>query len=326
VSDFVDVGVLTLSVPPDAGPQTTELVIWGEGVGEEGRVLRRRALGPGLITSVQVGTGRSAAPTVRDQQEPFTAPWLGLDLPVMVTGKLPVRVVLEAPPTVQVVQGAEKIFRWRLDSEGSPAPLPELLFLEMPGMTEVRAEFFNEQGRSAGQFVGKPTFRAGEIRLRTTAGTFPGRFNLLVNADVKMGGETHKLYSPAIVVEVIHGYEIEMLAEAVSLAPGGRGVLRGRLSRAEGFEEPVDIRIENLPPGLSCAGVHVDRQEDRLEISCEALDSSLPGDYDVEIISSSVLPGYEKEKVPYSIPAVQARLMVRAEGQAASRDRKGEYR
>ena len=316
-SDYVDVGVLTLSAGPDAKPRITELVIWGESVSEEGRVIRRRALGPGLITNVLVGTGRSAAPTVRDVQKPFTAPWLGLDLPVMVTNSLPVRLVLETPPTVRLVQGAEKMLKWRLDSESQTVSLPELVFLEAPGVIEIQVRFLDKQGRLQSALV-KPALEGGDIRLRTTVGTPLGRFNVLVNADIQVGGETLRLYSPAIAVEVIQGYEIEVLSEPVSLDPGGRAELVGKLSRAEGFSEPVDIRVENLPPGLTCAPVHLGSGEDQFAIPCEALDSSQSGDYTVELISSSVLPDHEKENVPYSIPAVQARLMVKAHREAES--------
>ena len=316
-SDFVDVGVLTLSARPDAKARITDLVVWGESVSEEGQVIRRKALGPGLITNVLVGTGRSAPPTVRDVQKPFTAPWLGLDLPVMVTSKLGVRVVLEPPAGIQLVQGAERTLKWRLESDGSDGPLPELVFLEAPGITEVRVEFLDEQGKPKANLV-NPTLQGGDVRLRTTVGTPLGRFNVLVNVDIKVGGETQRLSSPAIAVEVVQGYEIEVLSESVSLDPGGRAELVGKLSRSEGFAERVDIRVENLPPGLTCAPVHVDSGEDQFGIPCEALDSSQPGEYTVELISSSVLPGYEKENVPYTVPAVRARLIVKAHREAAS--------
>ena len=307
----VDAGALTISAEPDAKPRMRKLVVWGESVSEEGPVIRRRALGPGLITNVLVGTGRSAAPTVRDVQKPFIAPWLGLDLPVMVTNELPVRVVLEAPPQIRLVQGAEKTLKWRLESEGPAVPSPQLILIEAAGAREIQVRFLDEQGRLQAGALVKPTFKGGDIRLRTTVGTPLGRFNVLVNADIQVGGETLRLYSPAIAVEVIQGYEIEVLSEPVSLDPGGRAELVGKLSRAEGFSEPVDIRVENLPPGVSCAPVHVDRGEDEFGIPCEALDSSPPGDYDVELISSSVFPDHEKENVPYSIPPVQARLQVK---------------
>ena len=100
-------------------------------------------------------------------------------------------------------------------------------------------------------------------------------------------------------MEIIRGYEIEVLSDPVSLGPGGQAELVGKVSRSDGFNEWVDIHVENLPPGVTCAPVHVDRGEDQFGIPCEALDSSPPGDYDVELISSSVLPYHEKENVPY---------------------------
>ena len=314
----VDAGALTISAESDAKPRIKKLVVWGESVSEEGQVIRRRALAPGLITNVLVGTGRSAAPTVRDVQKPFTAPWLGLDLPVMITDKLPVRVVLEAPPRIRLVQGAEKMLKWRLESEGPAGPSPELILIEAPGAKETQVVFLDEQGRLRQGSLVKPSFKGGNIRLRTTVGTPLGRFNVLVHADLDVGGETLRLHSPAIAVEIIRGYEIEVLADSVNLGPGGKAELVGRVSRSEGFSEPVDIRVENLPPGLTCAPVHVGSGEDQFAIPCEALASSQPGDYAVELISSSVLPDHEKENVPYSIPAVQARLMVKAHREAES--------
>ena len=316
-SDFDPAGVLTLSARPDAESRIINLEVWGESVSEEGQVIRRKALGSGLITKVLVGTGRSAAPTVRDVQQPFTAPWLGLDLPVMVTNKIPVRLVLEAPLRIQLVQGAEKTLKWRLESEGPAVPLPELVFLEAPGIDELRVEFLDEKGETKGALV-NTALEGGDVRLCTTVGTPLARFDVLVGANIQVGGETQRLYSRAIAIEVIQGYEIEVLSESVSLDPGARAELVGKLSRAEGFGEPVDIRVENLPPGLACDPVHVGSSEDQFAIPCEALDSSRPGDYAVELISSSVLPDHEKENVPYSIPAVQARLIVKAHRETES--------
>ena len=308
----VDFGALTISAGPDAEPRIRKLVVWGETVSEEGPVIRRKALAPCLITNVAAGTGRSAAPTIRDVQQPFTAPWLGLNLPVMVTNPLPFRVVLEAPPRNRLVQGAEETLRWRLEPEGPAVPSPELVLIEVPGAKEVQVRFLDEQSRPL-KFgaLEKPGFKGGDMRLKTTEGTPLGRFSVLVHADIKVGGETLRLYSEAISLEVIQGYQIEVLADSVSLGPGGKTRLVGQVSRSEGFNEPIDIHVENLPPGVSCAAVLVDTGEDQFGIPCEALDSSQPGDFDVELISSSVFPDHEKENVPYSIPAVQARLTVK---------------
>ncbi len=312
-----DVGVLTISAGSDAVPGIRKLVVWGESVSEQGPVIRRRALAPGLITNVLVGTGRSAAATVRDVQKPFTAPWLETDLPLMITKKLPARVVLESAPRIRLIQGGAKTLKWRLESEGPAVTYPELISLEAGGRG-IQLRLLDEQGRllPPGE-VEKPGFREGDLRVRTTEGTGLGRFNLLMHAEIKVGDEILRLFSQAIRVEVIQGYEIEVFA-GVSLRPGGEARLEGRVSRSEGFSEGVDIHVENLPPGVNCAQVHVDAGEDRFDILCEALDSSFPGEYEVELISSSVLPYHEKESVPYNIPPVQARLTVedhrRAEG------------
>ena len=307
-----DEGALTITAGPGAKPEIRELVVWGESVSGEGPVIRRSALAPGMITNVLVGTGRSAAPTVRDVQKPFTAPWLGLNLPVMVTNELPVRVVLEGPERIRLVQGAEQMLKWRLEPEGPAVPSPELILVEAPGAREIDVKFLDEQGRRLKSSpIENPGFKEGRVRLQTTTGTSLGQFNVLVNVDIKVAGEIRRLYSPAIAGEVIQGYEIEVVADPVRLGPGGEAELVGRVSRSEGFNEWVDIHVENLPPGVSCAPVHVDSGEDQFAIPCEALDSSPPGDYDIELISSSVFPDHEKENVPYSIPAVQARLTVR---------------
>ncbi len=313
-----DVGVLTISAGSDAAPGIKKLVVWGESVSEQGPVIRRRALAPGLITNVLVGTGRSAAATVRDVQKPFTAPWLETDLPLMITKRLPARVVLESAPRIRLIQGGAKTLKWRLESEGPAVTYPELISPEQAGGRGIQLRLLGEQGRllpSSG--IEKPGFREGDLRVQTTEGTGLGRFNLLMHAEIKVGDEILRLFSQAIRVEVIQGYEIEVFA-GVSLRPGGKARLEGRVSRSEGFSEGVDIHVENLPPGVNCAQVHVDAGEDRFDILCEALDSSFPGDYEVELISSSVLPYHEKESVPYNIPPVQARLTVedhrRAEG------------
>ncbi len=311
----IDVGALTITAGPGAKPRIRELVVWGESVSGEGPVIRRSALAPGMITNVLAGTGRSAAPTVRDVQKPFTAEWLGLDLPVMITNGLPVRVVLEAREPIQLVQGAEQMLEWHLESDAPAVLSPERVSIETPGAREVSVQFLDEQGRPKREgILEEPGFKGGGMRLRTTTGTPLGRFCVLLQADVNVGGETLRLYSRAIPGEVIRGYEIEIPDDSLSLGPGGKARLLGKVSRSRGFNEWVNIHVENLPPGVSCAQVHVDGREDQFSIPCEALDSSQPGEYDVELISSSILPDHEKENVPYSIPAVRARLTVREHG------------
>ena len=109
----------------------------------DGSVIERWAAGPGLLTEVAVGTG-IPDPSLRMSEQPFSAPWLGLKLPLMVTKEVPIRFALESPPQVRLVQGMSYELKWRLLASDPQIPLPSKVVAKSMG--EFSAEIYESDG------------------------------------------------------------------------------------------------------------------------------------------------------------------------------------
>ncbi len=264
----------------------------------DGSVIERWAAGPGLLTEVAVGTG-IPDPSLRMSEQPFSAPWLGLKLPLMVTKEVPIRFALESPPQVRLVQGMSYELKWRLLASDPQIPLPSKVVAKSMGGIEVRTKV--TEGEEEG---------TGTVTLVTTIGTRPSKFNVGVTAEVELGGRKHQLRSRSVTLEVVQGYRLLVGSEGFSIRPGSRAELTGRLERDPLFDQPVTIKPENFPRGVTCASVEVPPGVSDFRILCSAETWTSPGKHMIELTSSSVLAGREKEKVPYSIPAVTAPLII----------------
>ncbi|MFQ5928702.1 MAG: hypothetical protein ACE5MK_03320 [Acidobacteriota bacterium] len=293
-------GVLTITAKKGAKSRLSELSVWGKAVLEDGTVIRRRARGPGLITQILGGTGVSD-PNRRDRQKPFVAPWLGLELPMMVAKKIPAKLLVDSPSQVRLVQGMEYDFRWRFRSDNPNVRPPKQVGITTPGARELRIKRDN---------IDRQYEKSGVLTLATTVGTPPIKFNVVLNGEVYIQGSKQKIYTPAITVEVVQGYKIVVPSAGVTVQPGGKAELVTKVQRDPAFHQPVEIRVENLPLGVSCLPTEVASTQEEFRVVCQVEPSAVPGEYNIELTSSSVLAGRDKEKVPYRIAPVEARLVV----------------
>ena len=303
-------GMLTVTARKGAAPRLGELSIWGEAVLEDGTRLRRRARGPGLITQVRSsrGTGQPD-PNNRDEQVPFTAHWLGMELPAMVS-KFPLASLkVEGPRSIRLVQGMQTQVPWKFESAVPGLRPPQKVATSAFGSREVNLR--------VGE-VGAEYLTEGWVRIGTTVGTPALKFNLVLSGALEVDGAPVTVYSSAMTVEVVPGYQLSLAGEGIGLTPGGGGELLGRVEREPAFKQPVSIRPENFPLGVSCPPVEVPADEDEFRVVCKAEDSAAPGEYEFEITSSSTLAGREKEKVPYRIAPLRSRIVVSAGEDTAS--------
>lgn len=297
-------GLLTVTARKGAAPRLRELSVWGEAVLEDGTRLRRRARGPGLITQVQSsrGTGRPD-PNNRDDQSPFVAHWLGMELPAMVSNSPLAALKVEGPETIRLVQGMQTQLPWKFESAVPGLRPPERVVASSPGSREVNTR--------VGE-VGAKYISEGWLRIGTTVGTPVLKFNLVLSGLLDVDGTPATVYSRVMTVDVVPGYRLSLAGEGIGLTPGGGGELLGRVEREPAFKQPVSIRPENFPLGVSCPPLEVPADEDLFRVECRAEDSAAPGEYEFEITSSSMLAGREKEKVPYSIAPVRSKIVVSA--------------
>ncbi len=290
--------MLSFTARPGAKPGLRQVGVRGRVLLPDGSAIERWAVGPGLITEVAVGTG-IPDPSLRLSEQPFSAPWLGLKLPLMVTKEVPIRFALESPPQVRLVQGMSYELKWRLLASDPQISLPSKVVAKSMGGIEVKTKV--SEGEEEG---------TGTVTLVTTIGTRPSKFNLGVEVEVELGGRKHPIRSRSVTLEVVQGYRLVVGPEGFRIRPGSRVELAGRLERDPLFDQPVTIKPENFPRGVSCSSVEVPPGESDFRILCSAETWTAPGKHMIELTSSSVLAGREKEKVPYSIPALKAPLII----------------
>ena len=118
-------GMLTITAKPGAQPmKLAELAIWGEG--KTGRWRHRPAEGavPGHDHGSR-GRHRHSDAEGSENQSPFIAPWLGLDLPVVVGKEESGKIEPEAPRVLRLVQGTGYSMKWNFKGRNPEARPPE---------------------------------------------------------------------------------------------------------------------------------------------------------------------------------------------------------
>ena len=299
-------GLLTITAKPDAKPKKlSEFSIWGEGKAEDGTVVRRRAQCLGMITDVAGGTGIADAEG-RENQNPFVAPWLGFDLPAVVTTEQPAELKVSAPRVLRLVQGSGYALAWEFQPRVPETKPPETVGADMaaPPAAEIQVRRA-KAGQKEEKYLAK-----GEFNIFTTTRTPPEKFDLLLSGQSSMEeSEETGLVAPAVTIEIVQGYDVAPPKEAVTLPQGGKAELVGAFHREPEFAQPVTIAAEYLPAHVSCPPVEV-RASTEYRLSCEADASAKPGSYEFQLTPSSVVAGLDKRDVPYRIAPVTAKLII----------------
>ena len=278
----------TLTPKPGARPRALDLAVWGQGVTESGEIIRRRAGGPGLVTAIEGAN-----------QEPFVAPWLNMALPAMVVKEQPAAVEVLTPRYVRLILGMEHDLKWKFVTrqKGIPPP-PEI------------EQSFNPSSFGLNQTVTEKGLDHGMFTVLTTERTRPTKFDVVLSGEISVDGRKEIVTAPAVTFEVVHGFQIDVPTE-VAIWAGASTQLVGRVQREPEFFSPVTIRIDNLPLHVSCPTVEVPGDVEQFKLMCEADSTAEPGEYEIEIASSSELATRRAKRVPLRMPPVKARLIVR---------------
>lgn len=283
-------GILTITAKPGAKMRKLNLSIWGEAVADDGTVIRRRARGPGMITSIS-GPGQNA----------FTAPWLDLELPAAVRPRLPAVLEVLTPRYVRLGPGMTHEVKWSFQSrEGGVEPPMEVSFAGNTGGQILATRTSEKEARKD----------RGTIVARTTERTTVTKLDLALSAQVKINGRVETIYSPAIRFDIVQGYSIEPAAEVTSIQPGGAAELAGVLRREPEFTSAVHLEPQNLPLGVECEPLDLNPEENEFRLPCQAETSAAPGEYEIELISRSTLAGPRETSVPYTIGPLKMRMAV----------------
>ncbi|HZT31456.1 MAG TPA: PPC domain-containing protein [Bryobacteraceae bacterium] len=287
--------VLTITADPDVKPQRLDLAVVAEAQTPDGP-MRREARGPGIVTVVR-----------GDRQKPFTAPWLGIGLPLATTSPLPVKLAA-GPPVAHFAQGFELNLEYQI-SRGVAARTSEV---------RVRQEIAGAVGnlRILKGLENKGGDR-GSFLVNTNFATPFTTFDMVLTADAVIDGKPLTVTAPAVEVEVAPGYEIALGSPTLQVTPGGRAQVRGRLRREPTFEGGVvRVRAEDLPDGVTCPAVEVAADQKEFVLSCAAGAAVRPGAYPIRIASVAPDTG-RKAKQDYKIPDLNARLVVAGTTQAS---------
>jgi hypothetical protein len=299
-------GTLTITAKPDAKPKKlAEFAIWGEGKAEDGTVVRRRAQCLGMITDVAGGTGIADAEG-RENQNPFVAPWLGFDLPAVVTVEQPADLKLSAPRALRLVQGTGYELTWEFQPRVPETKPPETVGADMaaPPAAEIQVRRA-KAGQKEEKYLAK-----GSFNIFTTTRTPPEKFDLLISGQSGMEeSEEAGLVAPAVTIEIVQGYDVAPPKEPVTLQQGGKAELVGAFRREPEFAAPVTVAAEYLPAHVTCQPVEV-RTASEYRMTCEADASAKPGSYEVQLTPASVVTGLDKREMPYKVAPVTAKLII----------------
>jgi hypothetical protein len=293
------VGYLTLTAKADAKPHALELTIWGEG-GSPEHPIRRRAEGPGLMFTVK---GEEMYNLTGDliPTRPTSYPWLGIELPVAI-GARPVAAVEVAERSVRAVQGMEYPIAYKVVKASPGIVTKSVGGLQLPTIKDLGIENKRElKGVEEGKLV-----------LGSTLETPLVKFDLVPSASLEVNGKEETVVAPAVTVELVRAYVLELKSRRVELKSGGKVELAGTIRREPIFTGAVKINVGDPPDKVSCSPVEVPNGKSEFSLTCEAKSGAQAGDFEVHLLSSATIPG-RVDKREYTFPPVAARMIIAGE-------------
>jgi hypothetical protein len=281
------VSTLTITADANAKLQPTELTVVAEAITPEG-VMRRTALGPGIVTAVQ-GL----------KQKPFTAPWLNMRLPMAITAALPVTVDVPTPQ-VRMAQGFEYTLDYRVRRKEN-ARLTGKVSQQLAGAVGNLRILKGLEAKNPD---------AGSVLVATNFATPVTTFDMIVSAPVEIDGKTVTVFAPALEIEVTPGYQISLSSPTMAIGPGGEMEISGEVHREPTFEGgEIHIHAEDLPDQVKCPAVVVPADKKSFALRCEAAPEAKPGVFAVRIASNAPNTG-RKAKEDYKVADLTAKLVV----------------
>ncbi len=287
--------VLTITAPEDASGDPIELSVVGTAETPGGQIVRT-AGGPGMVVAVR-GT----------RQRAFAAPWLDLGLPMAVFGRQPVS--LEVPvELVRVAQGFEYQLNYRVRRASGARTVGRVRNQVSGGVGNLRI------------LQGPPAKNpdAGSILVNTNFATPVSSFDMIVETTAEgPDGRPFTVTAPAVTIEIVQGFQVLLEARSIEISPGGRLEVRGSIHREPTFEGGlVQLRLEDLPDLVKCAGVDVAAGQPDFAIHCEAAPGAPAGVHQIRLSAAAPDTG-RAVKDTYKIPDLDLRLAVAGNRNAA---------
>jgi hypothetical protein len=178
--------IVTLDPGVKLGPM--DLIVEGEGKLADGSTVIRRAEAPGMIVNV---VGASEQGSV-DRQRPFTAPWIGLDLPVAQTKARAASLEVTMVDRKRLEEGDQIQFRWKWTPRDNNVTLPKSVNVEMVGAADNRViDMKPSADRATGTFT-----------VTTTKLTRPSKYDFYISGRITVEGQNEDVVSRPISVVV----------------------------------------------------------------------------------------------------------------------------
>ncbi len=275
--------IVTITAPAEAAAQSSELQVLVSGGG-----IARYASGAGMMTLVR-----------GDKQKVQTAPWLGMQLPMTLAKAVPVNLTVPVS-AVRISQG----FEYPLAYTAAVKPGGKL-------MGKVNNQMVGALGNM--RILAGPPGKSpenGSVLVATNSSSPITTFDMVFESQAEIDGRTVPITSPAVSVEIVPGYAIALESAALSVAPGKKMELRGRVRREPTFEgSTVRVQAEDLPDNVKCGAAEVAEDQKTFVISCDASAEAVPGDYDIRVTSVAPNVG-RKQKADYKISDLDAKLKI----------------
>ena len=284
-------GRLMLTASEDAEPGPISLSLHAEGRTDDGEIIR-----------IPVRTSKVVTPVAGTNQRPVRIRGRSGETNAMVAGPRPATLKVLSERSLRLIQGIRHEIRWAYETrEPGVKAITAVNVTNAPSVANLRI---------LGGALIKPGDKHGSFEMNTTMGTPEMRFDLVLQTRVRHEGADLTIYSEAITVDVVQGYDVRLPKAPVAVSLGGEFEITGSFSREAEFDSEVELEMTNLPVGVTCASTTITGSPETFSLGCQATPEVEPGEYLVEVTPKSVLAGRDKEAVPYNIPPVEAVLAV----------------
>ena len=271
VGDNLAAGVLTLSAAADAGFGVVDLRVVGKAQGPAGAITAS-------AVKTQVFAQQGPLPTNLVMQH---------GLPAASAPARPITLeVVDAP--IEVVQGysAEtpiKVVR----RPGGETPLAVAALPILPAGVGVLGTTIAEKAEATNVVV-------------TAAVDAPlGPATLALMAKGKLDGKDDTLVAPLLTANVVRPAEVSLAASTVEMKAGASFELKGKLARKGPFKEPVTLKLNGLPAGVSAEPITLAPDAAEFAFKVVATPEAAPAEAPLQLAIA-----FQVNKKDYPMPAL----------------------
>ena len=117
------------------------------------------------------------------------------------------------------------------------------------------------------------------------------KFDFVLTATLEVNGKEETIVAPAVTVELVRAYTLELKSPRVMLKSGGKVELAGVIHREPTFPGTVKISVGDPPDKVSCVPVEVPNGKSDFSLTCEAAAGVQEGEFEVHLVSTRNRPG-----------------------------------